>query len=46
MACPGSFPFCREANPPHPKSDRDLDPDKPVCAVSCWGYMFFFQEDK
>ena len=29
------FPSCHEENGPDPKSGRDLDPDKPVCAKSC-----------
>ena len=37
MACHGSFPSCHEENDPNPKSGRDLDPEKPVCTVSCWG---------
>ena len=26
-------------NDPDPKSGRDLDSDKSVCASSCWGYV-------
>ena len=37
MACRGSFPSCREENHPNPKSGRNLDPDKPVCATLCRG---------
>ena len=37
MACRGSFPFCHGDNHPDQKSGRDLDPDKPVCTVSCQG---------
>ena len=36
IACPGSFPSCHEENDPNPKSGWDLEPDKLVCAVSCW----------
>ena len=35
MTCCGSFPSCREENFPDPKSGRDLDPEKQVCATSC-----------
>ena len=37
MACHGSFLSCCEENDPDPKSGWDPDPDKPVCATSCWG---------
>ena len=31
-----SLPSCPEEKHPSPKSDQDLDPDKPVCSTSCW----------
>ena len=36
-ACRGSSPYCHEENYPNPKSGRDIDPDKPACAMSCQG---------
>ena len=36
IACPGSFPSCREENDPDSKSGWDLNPDKPECSTSCW----------
>ena len=37
MTCPGSFPSCCGENHPDPKSDWDLDPNKPRCSTSCRG---------
>ena len=37
MACRTTFPSCHEEKDPKPKSGRDLDPDKLVCATSCLG---------
>ena len=37
MACHDSFQPCHEENHPDPKSGQDLDPEKPVCAMSCRG---------
>ena len=36
-ACHSSFPSCCKENHPDTKSGRDLDPDKPVCAMYCLG---------
>ena len=35
-ACHGSFPSCCAENHPDPKSGWEVDPDKPVCTISCW----------
>ena len=39
MACCVSLLSCREENDPDPKSGQDLDPDKLVCAMSCWEHL-------
>ena len=36
-ACHGGFQSCCQENHPHRKSDRDLDPQKSVCATFCLG---------
>ena len=37
----GSLPSFQGENHPDPKSNRDLDPDNPICNTSCRGKIQF-----